>query len=144
MRNIHSAGGIVLRKIAGDDGVKVLVTQHSGHHGWDFPKGHIEEGETSEDAALREVEEETGVVGEILEDAGHTEYFYYEEGEKVAKRVDYFLMKFAKQAEATTAFEVSAMEWLKPEDVEEKLTFTDTKKLWNALKYRVLVTDIEE
>jgi len=145
MKRIFSAGGIVVKDFDGEK--RVLVTQHSKHKGWDFPKGHIEEGESSKEAAIREVEEETGVRAEIIEKVGDTKYFYYEEGEsssakatvdkRVFKTVIYFLMKFTDQGEATTAFEVSAMEWLPVEEVEEKLTFSDTKKLWKNLKERV-------
>src|SRR2546422_1037172 len=99
IKRIFSAGGIVVK-----DG-KVLVTQHSKHKGWDFPKGHIESGESQEQAAIREVEEETGVKAEIIEKVGQTEYFYFEDGEKVLKTVVFFLMKFLEQVEATTAFE---------------------------------------
>lgn len=135
MKRIFSAGGIVVRDFDGEK--KVLVTQHSKHKGWDFPKGHIEEGESSKDAAIREVEEETGVKAEIIEKAGDTKYFYYEEKEKVFKTVIYFLMKYVGEGTATTAFEVSAMEWLPVGEVEEKLTFSDTKKLWRGIKERL-------
>src|SRR3989344_8017208 len=76
IKRIYSAGGIIVR--TSKDGPKVLVTQHSKHKGWDFPKGHLEVGETSEQAALREVEEETGVKAEIIEKVGQTQYFYWE------------------------------------------------------------------
>ncbi len=135
MKRIFSAGGIVVR-----DG-KVLVTQHSKHKGWDFPKGHIETGESKEQAAVREVEEETGVKAQIIEKVGQTEYFYYEDKQKVLKTVVFFLMKFLEQGEATTAFEVSGMEWLDPDEVEEKLTFKDTKELWKKAFERVKSLD---
>ena len=144
MKRVYSAGGIVVKR-DGDD-VKVLVTQHSKHHGWDFPKGHIESGESSAQAALREVQEETGVKAEIIDKVGQTEYFYYEDKqslrssssqdstaglkEKVFKTVIYFLMKYVGEGEATTAFEVSEKVWLPIDEVEERLTFKDTKKLW--------------
>lgn len=159
IKRIFSAGGIVFRPFDTTQGLRlrsgssitdkgrleVLVTQHSKHKGWDFPKGHIEEGESSKDAAIREVEEETGVKAEIFEKAGDTKYFYYEpfsakasEGkEKVFKTVIYFLMKYVGDGTATTAFEVSALEWLAVEEVEEKLTFSDTKKLWRGIKERI-------
>jgi len=141
VKRVFSAGGIIVKK--DDDGVKVLVTQHSKHKGWDFPKGHLEVGETSEAAALREVEEETGVKAEIVEKVGATQYFYYEEGVKAFKTVTFFLMKFIEQAEATTAFEVSDHKWLSPDDVEAQLTFADTKKLWADARKRIeqLTTD---
>src|SRR3990167_9966733 len=134
IKRIFSAGGIVIRKSTkgtrGTKGVEVLVTQHSGHKGWDFPKGHREIYESEEQTALREVEEETGIKAEIIEKVGKTEYFYYEEGSKVLKTVEYFLMKYVKEGEATTAFEVSDMVWLPVGEVEGKLTFKDTKRLW--------------
>lgn len=140
IKRIFSAGGIVLRlaPLAQDKSEwEVLVTQHSKHKGWDFPKGHIESGESSESAALREVEEEVGVKAEIIERVGQTQYFYYEEGEKVLKTVVYYLMKYVGEGEATTAEEVSDMVWLPIEQVEEKLTFKDTKELWRKVKTRI-------
>lgn len=135
IKRIFSAGGIVVKNEDGQK--KILVTQHSKHKGWDFPKGHLETGESSEQAALREVEEETGVIGEIVEKIGQTEYFYYEDGKKVLKTVVYFIMNFVKLGEATTAFEVSDMVWLPLEEVEEKLTFKDTKELWKKARKRI-------
>lgn len=139
MKRIFSAGGIVLRLRSGssisDKGsLEVLVTQHSKHKGWDFPKGHIEEGESSKDAAIREVGEETGVKAEIIERVGDTKYFYFDAGERVFKTVIFFLMKYVSKGKAITAFEVSGMEWLPVNKVEEKLTFKDTKELWRKAK----------
>jgi 8-oxo-dGTP diphosphatase len=135
VKRIFSAGGIIIKKDG--DGVKVLVTQHSKYKGWDFPKGHLELGETSEQAALREVEEETGVKAEIIEKVGQTQYFYYEDGKKVFKTVTFFLMKFVEQGVATTAFEVSGTKWLSPDEVEGQLTFKDTKELWRKAKEKI-------
>lgn len=128
MQRVFSAGGIVVKKVGGKK--KVLVAQHSGHKGWDFPKGHIEKGETSEEAAIREVEEETGAKAEIVEKVGETQYFYSQDGEKVFKTVTYFLMTYVGEGEATTAFEVMDMKWLPIDKVEERLTFKDTQGLW--------------
>jgi len=135
MKRIFSSGGIVVKKEDGEP--LVLVTQHSKHKGWDFPKGHIEEGESAEIAALREVEEETGVKAKIVEKAGQTEYFYFEGKERVFKTVVYFLMDFVEQGKATTADEVSAIVWLPDGEVEAKLSFKDTKKLWAEVKGKI-------
>ncbi len=128
VKRVFSAGGIIIKRE--NNSVKVLVTQHSGHHGWDFPKGHLETGETSEQAALREVEEETGIRAKILEKVGQTQYFYFEDGEKVFKTVTFFLMEYISEGKATTEFEVSDQVWLPVDEVMEKLTFKDTKELW--------------
>lgn len=144
VKRVFSAGGIVIRKstkstkgTGSTKGIEVLVTQHSSHKGWDFPKGHLELGETSEQAALREVKEETGVKGEVIEKIGQTQYFYWENGEKIFKTVTFFLMRYVGEGKATTVEEVSGIVWLKPEDVEKKLTFDDTKKLWERAKTRI-------
>ena len=144
IKRIFSAGGIVIRKsikgtksTKGIKGVEVLVTQHSKHKGWDFPKGHREIYESEDQTALREVEEETGVKAEIIERVGETKYFYYEEGEKVLKTVAFYLMKFVSEGEATTAFEVSGTKWLPPDEVEDQLTFKDTKELWEKAKEKI-------
>lgn len=135
VKRVFSAGGIVIKRE--DGAVKILVTQHSGHHGWDFPKGHLEAGESSEQAALREVEEETGVRGKILEKVGQTQYFYFEDKEKAFKTVTFFLMDYIDEGEATTAFEVSGKVWLPVDEVLEKLTFKDTKALWEKAKEKI-------
>ena len=136
IKRIFSAGGIVIRK--DKDGPKVLVTQHSGHKGWDFPKGHREIYESEEQTALREVEEEVGIKAEIIEKIGQTQYFYYEEGERVLKTVVFYLMKYLGEGEATTAFEVSAKIWLPVDKVEDKVSFKDTKQLWLKVKPKIV------
>ena len=135
MKRIFSAGGIIIKQ--NGDGPRILVTQHSKHKGWDFPKGHREIYENEQQTALREVEEETGVKAEIIEKAGQTQYFYYEEGQKVLKTVVFYLMKYTGEGEASTAFEVSAMKWLPIDKVEEQLTFKDTKQLWLKVKPKI-------
>ena len=135
IKRIFSAGGIVIKQ--DKDGPRILVTQHSKHKGWDFPKGHREIYEAEEQTALREVEEETGVKAEIIERVGETKYFYYEEGERVLKTVAFYLMKYISDGEATTAFEVSGTKWLHPDKVEAQLTFKDTKALWEKAKEKI-------
>ena len=150
VKRVYSAGGIILRLRPSTDGLRlgssirqdksqweVLLTQHSKHKGWDFPKGHREIHESEEQTALREVEEETGVRAEIIEKAGQTQYFYYEEGSKVLKTVTFYLMKYVGEGEATTAFEVSAKKWLPIDEVRAQLTFKDTKELWEKAKEKI-------
>src|SRR3972149_5510535 len=101
MKRIFSAGGIVIRKSTkgtkSTKGVEVLVTQHSKHKGWDFPKGHREIYESEEQTALREVEEETGVKAEIIEKAGQTRSYNIECGRRVLKTVAFYLMKYVSE-----------------------------------------------
>ena len=84
----HSAGGVVIKKINND--LHVLLGIHSGYKRWVLPKGLIEERETSQETAIREVEEETGVIAKILKlEPIHTlKYsFYADFKDKVEKGI---------------------------------------------------------
>ncbi|MBI2593756.1 NUDIX domain-containing protein, partial [Candidatus Daviesbacteria bacterium] len=88
MKREFSAGGIVLK-----DG-KVLLIKNAAMRDpkkayWGFPKGHIQEGEKSEEAAVREIKEETGIETEIVKKLGDSRYVFTKEGQKVFKVVVY-------------------------------------------------------
>ena len=83
-----SAGGVVFKKE--EKSVYILLIRVRDR--WSFPKGNIEKNEKKEEAALREVKEETGVEAEIVDYLGDIEYWYYLGGYKVHKFVYYYLM----------------------------------------------------
>jgi 8-oxo-dGTP pyrophosphatase MutT (NUDIX family) len=128
MKFEFSAGGVVFKE---ENGRKViLLAQHSQHHGWVFPKGLIGDtvkGEKKEATALREVEEETGVKGEILKPLTPVTYWYVWEGDKRKKTVYYFLMNFVSGDKTKHDNEMEAVEWLPVDDVETRLTFKTDK-----------------
>jgi 8-oxo-dGTP diphosphatase len=90
-----SAGGVVYRRR--DDGkVEILLAARRTRRGdiaWGLAKGGIEDGETIEDAAVREVREETGIDAVIEEPLGDTRYFYVWEEVRIRKTVHFFLMR---------------------------------------------------
>jgi len=90
-----SAGGVVYRR--NDDGtIEILLASRRTRRGdlaWGLAKGGLEEGETNEDAAIREVREETGIVAEIEGSLGETKYFYVWEDVRIRKTVHFFLMR---------------------------------------------------
>ena len=89
-----SAGGVVYR--AGDDGIDICLTARRTRRGdlvWGLPKGAVEQDEAPEDAALREVREESGLEAEIEGDLGTIRYFYVWEGVRIRKQVRFYLMR---------------------------------------------------
>ena len=89
-----SAGGVVYRR--DDDGIEVALASRRTRRGrlaWGLAKGGIEEDESTEDAALREVREETGLDAEIEASLGETRYFYVWEHVRIRKTVHFFLMR---------------------------------------------------
>ncbi len=128
----ESAGGIVLKKE--DDQVSILVTQHSQHHGWGFPKGLIDSGEDKKTTALREVAEEGGVEAKITEELPPTEYFYQFEGQKIKKKVTYFLMEYMFGDPSNHDWEMEDAKWILLKKVEEKLTFKSDKEVFQKAK----------
>jgi 8-oxo-dGTP pyrophosphatase MutT (NUDIX family) len=128
--NEWSAGGVVLRR-NGEARLEVLLIQHSMHKGWSFPKGWVEPGETPQQAAVREVEEESGARAEIIADLPPTRYFFVNrDRQRVAKTVTWYLMRYLGEGNQTHAYEVSAVEWLPLETVHARLTYKNDKDLF--------------
>jgi 8-oxo-dGTP diphosphatase len=69
---VRAAGGLIVRRQAGQ--LEVALVHRPVHQDWSYPKGKLEEGETLEDAAQREVLEETGLICRLLRFVGHTDY----------------------------------------------------------------------
>ena len=131
MKFEFSAGGIVFKK--SQQGIEVLLCQHSYHHGWGFPKGLIGDkihGEKKEETALREVEEETGASGVIIEPLEPVTYWYKFEEQKIKKTVYYFVMKYDGGDITKHDFEMEDVRWVESDKVLKKLTFKSDKTVF--------------
>ncbi len=128
----YSAGGIVFKNE--NDQFYVLLVQHSGHHGWGFPKGLVGKDESMKETALREVREEGGVEAEIVDESGETHYFYRQEGQKISKTVKFYLMKYVSGDIKDHDWEVENSGWVLADQVEEKLTFKTDKEVFQRAK----------
>jgi 8-oxo-dGTP diphosphatase len=130
MKFEFSAGGIVYKKEGST--LLILVSQHSQHKGWVFPKGLIGDrdeikNEKKEETAIREVKEETGADAEIQKQVTPVTYWYAWEGEKRKKTVYYFIMKYVRGDITDHDHEMSAVEWLPEEEVLERLSYKSDK-----------------
>lgn len=93
-RSEVSAGGVVFRREGGNIEIALAARRtRKGDLVWGLPKGGIDEEESHEAAALREVREETGLDAEIEGDLGQIRYFYVWEGVRVRKAVHFYLMR---------------------------------------------------
>jgi 8-oxo-dGTP pyrophosphatase MutT (NUDIX family) len=121
----RSAGGLVV------DGDRILLISTRNGRRWQLPKGHIELGETPEQAAVREVREETGVDGRIIATLPPVEYWYVERGNaRIHKKVDYYLLTYLSGS--TDDFdpeEVSGAEWLSWEEGLSRLSFDNERQV---------------
>lgn len=135
MKLEYSSGGIVFKKE--NNALFVLLAQHGLYHGWGFPKGLIGdtlENESKEDTAVREVKEETGIDAKILKGPYSESYWYVYKGEKRKKTVYYYIMEFVGGDFSQKDQEMENVEWLPIIEVEQRLSFKQTKKLFLELK----------
>ena len=96
---------------------------------WSLPKGHIEEGETPEEAAIREVAEETGIQSEISRELGVIDFWFMAGGKRIHKTVHHFLFKEVGGKLAPQVTEVDEARWFPLEEIVELLAYPDEKKL---------------
>ena len=120
---VRAAGGVVLRD--GIDGVEVLVVHRPRYDDWSLPKGKLDPGESWEDAALREVEEEIGLRCTLAEELGHV---HYTDRKGRSKAVRYWLME-PVGGEFTPNDEVDEVRWLPARDAIELLTYPFDREL---------------
>ena len=118
---VRAAGGVIVR-----DG-RVLLVHRPKYDDWSFPKGKLEEGETWEEAAVREVEEETGLRCAIGEEVGRTHYVVLQG----PKEVRYYRMTCDGEAQAQN--EVDEVRWVPLAEARELLTQARDRDLLGAL-----------
>jgi 8-oxo-dGTP pyrophosphatase MutT (NUDIX family) len=125
----RSAGGLVVR------GEEVLLIALQGGKRWQLPKGHIEDGETPEETAVREVAEETGVAGRPIGRLPSIAFWFVERGRRVHNTVDYFLLEYEGGTSADyDREEVSEARWFPWEEGIARLTFENEREVARAAR----------
>jgi 8-oxo-dGTP pyrophosphatase MutT (NUDIX family) len=117
--------------VRGDD-VVVIVPVKRGSHGnrvLGLPKGHPDGDETAEQAATREVAEETGVRAELIAPLGETTYSYERKGRRVAKRVAFFLFEYRSGDLADHDHEIEDARWMSLKEAARSLTYAGEREM---------------
>ena len=125
-----SAGGLVV-DLAGAVPLGALIgrTDKQGRLLWSLPKGHIEPGETAEQAAVREIHEETGILGEILGELGTIDFWFVAEGRRVHKTVQHYLLRATGGELSDADVEVSEVAWVPLPQIAARLAYPDERAL---------------
>lgn len=96
---------------------------------WSLPKGHIEEGETAEQTAIREVAEETGVTSKVVAPLGTIDYWFVADGRRVHKTVHHFVLEWIDGELSDEDVEVTEVAWVPLEQLVDRLAYPDERKL---------------
>ncbi len=125
-----SAGGLVLDRI--DLAANALLISRFDRRGrliWSFPKGHVEEGETHQETACREVTEETGVTAQILLKLGEIDFYFNAERDRIHKTVHHYLMVWESGDLSDADPEVESVSWVSLDKVANRLAHSDERAL---------------
>jgi len=131
-----SAGGVIFRRR--DAEVDIAVISTKGGKVWGLPKGTAEKGENLARTAHREVREETGLEGHIIEKIGHIEYFFSfrdkDEIKRIFKIVYFFLMEYASGRVEDHDQEVDECRWVTIDEAVGLMRFKDEKEIIEKAK----------
>jgi 8-oxo-dGTP pyrophosphatase MutT (NUDIX family) len=129
MSSEFSAGGVVYN--AAHEIVVIVPTRRAadGSRVLALPKGHPDGAESPAEAALREVREEAGVETEVVESLGQVRYWYQRGGRRVAKAVEFFLLRYVSGDVADHDHEVEDARWMPAGKAAEALTYDGEREM---------------
>jgi ADP-ribose pyrophosphatase YjhB (NUDIX family) len=126
-----SAGGLVLDSPEAAQARAALIGRidRRGRLLWSLPKGHVEPGETAEDAAVREVAEETGITGRVVAALGTIDFWFVAEGRRIHKTVHHYLLLATDGELSAEDIEVEEVAWVPLAELDERLAYADERRL---------------
>lgn len=131
-----SAGGIVVDVTTRQARVAVIARlNRAGRLEWCLPKGHLERGETPEQAALREVAEETGITGRVVGELGSIDYWFSIDGRRIHKTVHHYLIEATGgylTVEGDPDCEAVDVAWVSLNDLFARLSFVNERRIARA------------
>jgi 8-oxo-dGTP pyrophosphatase MutT (NUDIX family) len=130
-----SAGGVLVRRMRGRHFMAAVRVK--GGRVLALPKGRIDPGERAPETAAREVREEAGVHGELVEKLGDVRYWYQRDGERVLKVVSFFLFRYRSGSVQDHDHEVDSAEWVPLEDAPRLLQYKGEREMAAAALSRL-------
>jgi 8-oxo-dGTP pyrophosphatase MutT (NUDIX family) len=128
-----SAGGVLIRVVRGRPMVAAIRPRGKPAGLWALPKGQVDPGETPAETAIREVREETGVSGRLVEKLGDVRYVYALRGERVFKVVSFFLLRAGRgrigELEEEMRIEVAEARWLPLDEAPRLLAYGGEREM---------------
>jgi ADP-ribose pyrophosphatase YjhB (NUDIX family) len=108
-----------------------LIARHDrrGRLVWSLPKGHVEQGETPEITAVREVAEETGIEGRVVAPLGVIDFWFVAEGRRIHKTVHHYLLLAEGGELSDEDIEVVEVAWVPLEELAQRLAYDDERRL---------------
>ena len=125
MADVEAAGGVVWRPAPGGEGTEIVLVHRPRYDDWSLPKGKLDAGESFEEAALREVEEETGLRCELGHYLGETSYRDHKDRSKVVR---YWAMR-AGEGEFDPDDEVDDLRWVPVSEAAAVLDYDFDREL---------------
>ncbi len=136
-----SAGGFVLDMRGSQPRVALIARRDRRDRlVWSLPKGHIEDGETPEQAAVREVFEETGITGSVIASLGTIDFWFMSEDRRIHKTVHHFVLLAHDVVLSDADAEVAEVAWVPLDEVAGRLGHADERKLLQLVR-RALVEE---
>lgn len=137
LRKQTSAGGVIFRMAEGLPEIAMVSVKGGG--AWCLPKGLVDSGETPEMTAVREVREETGLNGRIIDKIGDITYWYYIKGQNVKcrKTVSFYLMEYMGGDTADHDREVDCAEWFAIDAALEQVSYKGDRSIIEKARARL-------
>jgi 8-oxo-dGTP pyrophosphatase MutT (NUDIX family) len=130
-----SAGGVLVRRFRGRPFVAAIRVKDGTVLA--LPKGQIDKGESAAETAEREVREETGVDGALVEKLGDIRYWYQRDGQRVLKVVSFFLFRYRSGSVRNHDHEVDSAEWVPLEDAPRLLAYRGEREMVETALSRI-------
>ncbi|WP_281172747.1 NUDIX hydrolase [Jiangella gansuensis] len=130
-----SAGGLVVDDYEDASAVALIGRiDRRGRLEWVLPKGHVEAGETPEQAAVREVWEETGLQSKVVTAVGDIDYWFVAGNRRIHKTVHHFLLEATGGSLSTDDVEVSDVAWVPLDELAERMRYASERRLARRLR----------